>query len=104
MNRLGPRVDFKEMEGLFSKSASRRGIFRSDPLDRDLRARVRLDLDLILRVHLGSHRWSPTRARGGGARPPAALLRGGGAEARRSSPQMALQDSIRPDFRSRERA
>ena len=55
LDRLGPWVDFKEMEGLFSKSASRRGIFRSDPLDRDLRARVRLDLDLILRVHLGSH-------------------------------------------------
>ena len=40
LNCSGPRVDFKEAGGLFSKTASRNSILESGPLDRDLRARV----------------------------------------------------------------
>ena len=40
LNCLGLRVDFKERQELFSKTAGRRGMFESGPLDRDLRARV----------------------------------------------------------------
>ena len=36
----GLRVDTAKDQGLFRKIARRRGIFRSDPLDRDLRAQV----------------------------------------------------------------
>ena len=36
----GLRVDFKEEEGLFSKSPGRRGKFRSDPLTLDPAAQI----------------------------------------------------------------
>ena len=54
MNSGGPRVDFKQKEGLFRKIASRSSIFESGPLDRNPRARVCCKLDLIGGVRGGS--------------------------------------------------
>ena len=40
LNRLGLRVDFKRVQGLFRKSARRRGMFRSNLLNLDPAAQI----------------------------------------------------------------
>ena len=47
LNGTGLRVDSQELQGLFSKVAARRGMFRSGPLDCDLAAQGGSGLDLI---------------------------------------------------------
>ena len=54
LNTGGPRVDFRELWGLFNKNTSRSGIFGSGPLDRNPMARVCCKLDLIGGVRGGS--------------------------------------------------
>ena len=76
LNTPGLRVIFKEVGGLFSKNPGRNGIFRSDPLDQDLRALIRWDLNLILCIDLRSN-GQGEKARGAVALLAEARLRGG---------------------------
>ena len=61
----------KESRDSLAKWPVRRGIFRSGPLDRDLRAQDCLDRDLISSVGLRSNGSDLTRRRGGGDLSPA---------------------------------
>ena len=59
-----------------AKFTGRRGIFISDPLDRDLKALIRWDLNLILCIDLRSNGLGE-KARGAAALLAEARLRGG---------------------------
>ena len=51
----GLRVDYQKAGGLLCKTYRRTGIYAYGPLDRDLVALVRWDLDLISSVDFGSN-------------------------------------------------
>ena len=92
----GLRVISKESRESLAKWPVRRGIFRSGPLDRDLRAQDCLDRDLISSVGLRSNGSDLTGAGAAAICRRRVIPRWRAVGSRRSTPFPALRGSFRP--------